>query len=212
MDAIFNTATLARIAQESGGIIYIMAVLLLVALTVIIERSWYLRHMIYKGETIAHRVAQLPHLNRKAIEELHLGAGTLPQASLLEVPLSFPGVVDAPRLSGLLEEAIMWQVPKIDRSLWMLDTIVTLAPLLGLLGTIIGIFNAFQVLGSASGAPTKITGGVAEALVATACGLFIAIIGLIFYNNLSTLVRQVVHQLETIKVMLVNRLDNPREG
>jgi biopolymer transport protein ExbB len=92
----------------------------------------------------------------------------------------------------------------------MLDTIVTLAPLLGLLGTIIGMFNAFQVLGNAGSAPTQITGGVAEALVATASGLFIAIIGLVCFNGLHNRVRLIIHQMETIKVMLVNRLDAPR--
>ena len=46
--------------------------------------------------------------------------------------------------------------------------------------------------------------------MATACGLFIAIVGLIFFNGLNNRVRLVVHQLETIKIMLVNRLDAPR--
>ena len=134
-----------------------------------------------------------------------------PQGTLLAVPLRYPEVRDPNRLSELLEESILWQVPRVDRSLWMLDTIITLAPLLGLLGTIIGMFNAFQVLGSAGGgAPTQITSGVAEALVATASGLFIAIIGLICFNGLNNYVRLIVHQMETIKVMLVNRLDAPR--
>lgn len=207
-----DAATFERVVDASGGIIYIMAILLLVALTVIIERSWYLRRLMRSGEMVARKVSELRHLNRGSIEDLLSRAQRLPQGALLSVPLAYPEVVEPNRMSDLLEEAIMWQVPQIDRSLWMLDTVVTLAPLLGLLGTIIGMFNAFQVLGSAGAAPTRITGGVAEALVATACGLFIAIIGLVFYNKLNNQVRRIVHQLETIKVMLVNRLDAPREG
>ncbi len=201
---------LYHIAAASGGILYIMAFLLLVALTVIIERAWYLKRVIHKGGEISHAISALHHLDRKTIEELSQRTMHFPQGTLLAVPLRYPEVRDPTRLSELLEESILWQVPSVDRSLWMLDTIITLAPLLGLLGTIIGMFNAFQVLGSAGSAPVQITGGVAEALVATACGLFIAIIGLICFNGLNNYVRLIVHQMETIKVMLVNRLDAPR--
>jgi biopolymer transport protein ExbB len=98
------------------------------------------------------------------------------------------------------------EAPNIDRFLWVLDTIVTLAPLLGLFGTIVGMFNAFKVLSNPGNAPTQVTGGVAEALVATASGLFVAMIGLVFFNGLHNRVRGVVHQLETVKAALVNRL------
>jgi len=100
----------------------------------------------------------------------------------------------------------MREAPRIDRLLWVLDTIVTLAPLLGLFGTIVGMFNAFQVLSDPGNAPTQVTGGVAEALIATASGLFVAMIGLVFFNGLHNRVRAVVHQLETLKAALVNRL------
>jgi biopolymer transport protein ExbB len=108
-------------------------------------------------------------------------------------------------VAGHLEEAIMHEVPMLDRSLWMLDTVITLAPLLGLFGTIVGMFNAFSVLDDIQNASTQVTGGIAEALISTACGLMIAMIGLIFFNWLSTHVRTIVHQMETIKVMLLNR-------
>jgi biopolymer transport protein ExbB len=89
--------------------------------------------------------------------------------------------------------------------LWVLDTVITLAPLLGLFGTIIGMFNAFSLLSDVQGAATQITGGIAEALVATASGLLIAMIGLFFFNSLNTKIRIVIHQLETLKVMILNR-------
>ncbi len=204
-----NLDRILHIASASGGIIYIMVVLLLVALTVIIERTWYLKRVIRMGGKITHAISSLHYIDKEAIGDLSLRAERLPHGALLSVPLRFPEVRDPNQLSKLLEESILWQAPRIDRSLWLLDTIVTLAPLLGLLGTIIGMFNAFQVLGSANSAPTQITGGVAEALVATASGLCIAIIGLIFFNGLNNHVRLIIHQLETIKVMLVNRLDAP---
>jgi biopolymer transport protein ExbB len=87
----------------------------------------------------------------------------------------------------------------------MLDTIITLAPLLGLLGTIVGMFNAMSVMSDFQNAATQISGGIAEALVSTAMGLVVAMIGLYFFNSINTKVRLLVHQMETMKLMVLNR-------
>jgi biopolymer transport protein ExbB len=97
--------------------------------------------------------------------------------------------------------------PRLDKRLWVLDTIVTLAPLLGLFGTIIGMFHAFSVLAQPGHAPADVTAGVADALVATAFGIFIAMLGLTAFNALSNQVRLVIHQFDSMKVMIMNRTD-----
>ena len=79
-----------------------------------------------------------------------------------------------------------------------LDVIVTLSPLMGLLGTVIGMIGSFNVLSVAEGQPFAITGGVAEALVCTASGLFVAIIALIAYTYLSQQVSNFVSQMEKL--------------
>jgi biopolymer transport protein ExbB len=196
---------LSTLAASSGGTLYLMALLLLVALTVIVERTWFLYRTMSGGKEVNERVASLPRLRIDLLEQEVEHAGHLPHASLLAVALSHPDINDRDVLADRLEESILHVVPKLDHTLWLLDTSVTLAPLLGLFGTIVGMFNAFAGLGQGGAMPTQVTGGVAEALIATASGLFIAMFGLIFLNSLNNRVRLLVHQLETLKQMLINR-------
>jgi biopolymer transport protein ExbB len=201
-----NLQALAALAARSGGILYLMPVLLLIALTVAIERLLVLARVMREGTHVTDQVAQLGHLDPATLGGLAQKTGA-PFKAMLEVPVRFPRVRDGSRLSELLEEVVMRQVPTLDRSMWLLDTVVTLAPLLGLLGTIIGMFHAFQFMGNAAGNAVRITGSVGEALIATACGIVIAVIGLVAFNGLHNRVRYLVHQMETLRTMLVNRLE-----
>ncbi len=88
-------------------------------------------------------------------------------------------------LSSALLRAANLELKRFNRGLAILDTIITLAPLLGLLGTVTGMIHAFGLIGGELDAPTAITGGVAEALIATAFGLGIAITALIPFNYLN---------------------------
>jgi biopolymer transport protein ExbB len=200
-----NLHYLAELAASSGGTLYLMALLLLVALAVIVERSWFLYRVMAGGLQVNVRIASLPRLRADTLQQEIDRAGHLPHAALLTMALSHPELNQRDWLADRLEEAILHEIPKLDRSLWMLDTAVTLAPLLGLFGTIIGMFNAFAGLGQAGSVPTQVTSGVAEALIATASGLFIAMTGMVFLNSLNNRVRLLVHQLETLKQMVINR-------
>jgi biopolymer transport protein ExbB len=101
-------------------------------------------------------------------------------------------------LEQTLQTAAMKELPALNRRLGVLDTIVTLSPLLGLLGTITGMIRSFQVVATASGATAApaITGGVAEALIATATGLAIAIVTLPVFNGLNERVREIIGEME----------------
>lgn len=192
------------LANHSGGILYLMAALLTLALTVIAERTWVLRDITRHGEALAQALAPIRTRDRAALECLRETRAKPLHGSLLETTLELLPVNEQ-ILARRLDEVILRHVPLLDRRLWVLDTTVTLAPLLGLLGTIIGMFEAFGVLAAPGTQPHAVTGGVAEALVATAAGLLIAVLGLVFFNGLNERVRLAVHQLETLKVMLVNR-------
>ena len=109
-------------------------------------------------------------------------------------------------LQGALQVAAGIEIERAGRFLAVLDTIVTLAPLLGLLGTVTGIMRSFQFVESSDLAVSKVSGGIAEALIATACGLSIAIFCLIPFNYFGRLVERLRFEMETnatnLEVML----------
>jgi biopolymer transport protein ExbB len=198
--------TLLRVTQHSGGVLYVIAVLLFVSLTVIIERVWFLLRATRDARAALVELDQYKALNASALAVWAQRHDGLPTGKVIATAGRIAGRADRDTLAASLEEAVMREAPRIDRFLWVLDTAVTLAPLLGLFGTIIGMFDAFQVLSNPGNAPTQVTGGVAEALISTASGLFVAMLGLVFFNGLHSRVRLVVHQLDTLKAALVNRL------
>jgi len=85
-------------------------------------------------------------------------------------------------LEGAVQYAKEQELHRYRRGIPILDTVITLAPLLGLLGTVTGMMASFSLIGGELGAPGAITGGIAEALIATAFGLGIAITSLIPFN------------------------------
>jgi biopolymer transport protein ExbB len=101
----------------------------------------------------------------------------------------------------------------LSRGLWILETVVTAAPLLGLLGTITGMMQAFKVIGgSGLVAPTEVTAGVAEALIATALGLLIAVFALFGFNFFARVQSQALDRMERLGSRLVDHIRLDQEG
>ena len=101
-------------------------------------------------------------------------------------------------LGNAFTRAANQEMQRFSQGLPTLDTCITAAPLLGLLGTVTGMMNTFGALegGDIASAAGQITGGVAEALIATACGLAIAITGLLPYNYLNARLEEARHEVE----------------
>ena len=99
-------------------------------------------------------------------------------------------------LENRLQDVVSYADERLKRGLSWLSMIVTMAPLLGLLGTVLGMIRAFAVVGGDIGAPTIITVGVSEALVATATGLTVAIIALGFHSYCAAKVNDSITTLE----------------
>jgi biopolymer transport protein ExbB len=119
-------------------------------------------------------------------------------------------------LQGALQVAAGIEIKRAGRFLVVMDTLVTLAPLLGLLGTVTGLIRSFSFLGNEELAVQAVTGGIAEALIATACGLGIAIFSLVPFNFFTSRVSNLEFELQTaatnLEVMLQAQTAERREG
>lgn len=95
----------------------------------------------------------------------------------------------------------------LNNGLWILETIITASPLLGLLGTIFGMMNSFKIIGTNGLVnPAGVTAGVAESLIATAFGLFIAVFSLFAFNYFSKKNDQVLDELERLGTRIIDHI------
>jgi len=100
-------------------------------------------------------------------------------------------------VEGALQVASGVELQRAGRFMWILDSVITLAPLLGLLGTVTGIMLAFNAVNEGGLSPAAVSGGIGEALIATMCGLGIAITSLAFFNFFNAKLQKLQFELES---------------
>lgn len=191
---------------HGGPIMWPLFVCALVSLGVMLERWIAISRAGTDNEALLEQVRRLLTEGRTP-EALALCEATRgPVASLVASGLRNQDM-DADAIERSMEELALRETPVLYRRLGILDTIITIAPLLGLLGTVTGMIKAFNVVGSVGlNQPLGITGGVAEALIATATGLAIAIVTLVGYNYLTEKVKEIISEMETRATQLMNIL------
>ena len=193
---------------KGGIIMYPMVAVLVIAVAVILERLVW-----WTVQTARRNPGQLDKVYT-ALEQ-----GNVPTAINLARDSGDPLVRTVwhglnhvhSSVEGALQVASGVEIQRAGRFMSVMDTTITLAPLLGLLGTVTGIMGSFNFVGNADLAPTKVSGGIAEALIATACGLGIAIFTLIFFNFFNARVARLQFELETTcnnVILMLNSLRN----
>ena len=182
---------------DQGGFMMIPLIALsLLSVTLIIERSWYW----FGAMRGATGLTQLPHLNaalragRTAEARRLVDADRTPAAEMARALLEH-GATDA-----VAQETAERLRPRLDRFMVLLSTIITAAPMLGILGTVIGIIQSFRLLDSVRTLqdPGQVADGIASALLTTALGLIIALVTLFPYMIFRSRADQTMGRLESV--------------
>lgn len=181
---------------KGGPIMWPLLVTSLIAGSVVIERLLFIvRERRSRQPQVLERVLAAVE-SSQAEEAIRLGQGSTD----FVVRTLIYGLTHRHRsFSDALVRAANQELNRFKRGLPILDTIITLAPLLGLLGTVTGMIRAFGFVGGAElETPAAITGGIAEALIATAFGLGTAIVAVIPFNYLNARLEDARHEIEDV--------------
>jgi biopolymer transport protein ExbB len=195
-----------EIVRAGGWLMLPLLMCSVVSVAIIIERLWTLRRRRVLPDDLTVKVWEWAH-NRK-LDEVHLRA--LAESSPLGQILA-TGLLNRGRSREIMKESIedtgRHVVHELERYLNSLGTIAAITPLLGLLGTVIGMVKVFTAITTHGvGNPAVLAGGISEALLTTAAGLSIAIPSLIGYRYLRGRVDSLVVQMEKEAMKLVDTI------
>ena len=210
-EELINLSFIRMFFSETWNLISLagpMALPLLIAsicsLAVIIEKIIFFATHKDEGFELIRRIEELVE-EGDILEALSVLKGKKgPNAKLLSTALAHNS--DNPeRIREILQAVGEDEIKKMEKHLPVLDVIAMISPLLGLLGTVIGIISSFNILGATMGHadPTQISSGIASALISTAVGLMIAIPTTIFYSYFRNIVEKKAHEMNLSMVDII---------
>jgi biopolymer transport protein ExbB len=198
--------------SKGGALVWVLLGCFGLALAIFAERiSYYHRAGMNVGEFLAGLASLIRRKNyAEALQECvatRVPAGRVLHAALLRHHAT------REQLKDIVQEAGQLEVPRLERYLSVLHGIAHATPLIGLLGTILGLMNTFTRLNSENGyvTPADVANGVFLALITSALGLVVAIPSYLFYSFLAAKARHLMHDLERAGIEIVNILEDNRE-
>jgi biopolymer transport protein ExbB len=181
-----DAQNLLQLLQDGGLTVYPLALASVITLTILFERMWRYRGLESRTRGVTRETIEL--LVKRDVD----GARSICEKSEAPIAKIF---LEAMRWKNIaiedLDRVLLTSRQEagtdLKRGLWVIGTIGSLAPYVGLFGTVVGIIRAFQSMAiEGVGGFEVVAAGISEALVATAAGLFVAIVALIFFNYLQT--------------------------
>lgn len=199
--------------RNGGPIVWPILAIALLALLLVLERILYLRRVHGNTDRLMDEMNRLAsHGDWKACEALveRYENKDWPVLNVLGAGLSGRHE-ERETQENILQEAILREVPRLERFLSILAILGAIAPLLGLLGTVTGMIDTFRVITLyGTGDPKMMSGGISEALITTELGLAVAIPIMLFHTFLSRRVDHLVGDMEEKAVSLTNIIQKDR--
>ncbi|MDI9623669.1 MAG: MotA/TolQ/ExbB proton channel family protein [Methanothermobacter sp.] len=200
-DPIINSITTILEMFRSGGIItYAIAIIGIYGLSLSIEKIYYLRKISRISTPEIIGIVNDSMEKGGALEALRaIGQYQNPISKIISEALKI-GYRNKAEVEDAMERVFIVEMSNMTRGLGTLKTIIEIAPLLGLIGTVIGIWHTFKVLG-VNADPTSMAQGIYIALITTIAGLTVAILLLPFYSYITSRIEAEIDKIELIKKM-----------
>lgn len=191
--------TLVHYFQQGGLVMWPLLFLSIISVMLILERGY----MLYFGART--RTTELISKVRKLLAEGKVDAALKaceqykgPTAAVVKAALLRWNDADHEEMGKLLENAALHEIARLERGLWILALISNIAPIIGFLGTVVGMIQSFDVIAQEGlNNPGKVAKGISVALITTAGGLIVAVFTLPFYNFYTSKVASYVREMET---------------
>lgn len=199
-----------QVFLAGGPVMWPILLCSIFALAIILEKFWYLHKISIDTQEFLKRILdKMKHHDTK--EALSICDNTKsPVANILKAgTLKYDR--PRPQIIEAIEDASLYEIPKIEKNLNALATIAHVSPLLGLLGTVTGMVRCFQTIQAKATSfhpvsPGDLAGGIWEALLTTVAGLIVAIPTFIAYNYLVSRINHFILEMEKASTELVNFL------
>jgi biopolymer transport protein ExbB len=195
-----------KLFHDGGIMMYPLLLSSIVAVAIILERFYALRRNKILIPEIIHLIEQFQSLKdvdlAKNICQKYRG----PLSNLIRLGLENSSL-DREEIKEIIEDQGRQEIRQLEKRLSVLETIAVVSPLLGLLGTVLGMVRVFGVIRELGvGQAGALSGGISEALITTVAGLFIGIPALIFYNYFTSKAENFVLDIEKYSNFLIQRL------
>ncbi len=202
---ITHKMTLAERIKNGGPIVWPILAIGVLAFIIVIERTIFLKRVHTNTDRIMGTVNELALQGKwKECEEIAKDKNGRPVHNVLKAGI-YARAEEREIQESILQEAILKELPRLERFLPALNIMGAIAPLLGLLGTVTGMISTFHVITLyGTGDPRMMSGGISEALVTTMLGLAVAIPIMLAHTFLSRRVNHIVGDMEEKAVALTN--------
>lgn len=188
--------------HKGGPVMYLLVACSLFVVSIAVERFLYYRNISVNPQDFQQKLQ--PLLEKQRFSEAAHFCEQTPAAIARIAQAGLVACQRGSQVESALESAAMLAADRLREHLDDLSMVVTLAPLLGLLGTVIGMINSFSVFNAQAGQPMAITGGVGEALIATATGLSVATLSLVLHRYFSRRVNRLITDIEQTAALVVS--------
>ncbi|USD38321.1 MotA/TolQ/ExbB proton channel family protein [Ferrimonas sp. SCSIO 43195] len=205
LDQLRRTPSLSERILQGGPLVWPIVFIGLLGLIIAVERAWFLKRVHDNTDSTMNKVNALAGEGQwQQCDQMVAKRKTSPVYNVLRTGLA---ARSEPRdvLESILQEAILKELPRLERFLPFLAMLGAVTPLLGLLGTVTGMIDTFEVIHIAgTGDPRMMSGGISTALITTMLGLAIAIPIMLLHSVLNRQVEHIIGDMEEKAVALTN--------